>query len=184
MSRLSGAVVVLWLGGCTAVVFAQAPAASADVAEVPLDGIRNFTRVGATIGCGGATSPSALAELRRLGFITVVSLREPTEADAQVDLVRLEAERAGIRFINLPVNSRAPDGRVIEEFLKVVSDPARQPVYVYCGSGSRAAALWYIKRVRVDGWTEERALAEAEAIGLTDGPARAFVRTYVREGWR
>jgi len=82
------------------------------------------------------------------------------------------------------VSAQAPDGRVIEAFLKLVSDPANQPVFVYCGSCSRAAALWYVKRVRVDGWTEERALAEAEAIGLTEGPTRTFVRRYVKESWR
>jgi len=185
LSRLTGAVVLVLVGGCAgAVVLAQTPASSPGVAKVPLEGITNFTRVDSAIGCGGATSSTALAELRRLGYVTVVSLREPSEPGADIGLSRLAAAREGITFINLPVRSQVPDGRVIEEFLKIVSNPANQPVYVYCGSGNRAAALWYVKRVRVDGWTDERALAEAEAIGLTDGPARTFVRNYVKESWR
>jgi hypothetical protein len=50
---------------------------------------------------------------------------------------------------------------------------------VHCAAGGRAAALWMIKRVKADGWTEARALEEANALGLNDR-LRPFALNYLR----
>src|SRR2546427_12402276 len=42
-------------------------------AEVP--GITNFSRVDATVGCGGATAPAAMAGLKKEGLVSVLNLR-------------------------------------------------------------------------------------------------------------
>ena len=39
---------------------------------------------------------------------------------------------------------------------------------MHCAAGGRAASLWFIKRVKVDKWDQERALEEANALGLND----------------
>ncbi|MEN8162000.1 MAG: hypothetical protein ABFS41_18165 [Myxococcota bacterium] len=64
-------------------------------------------------------------------------------------------------------------------FLAAVGDEANQPVYVHCGSGTRVAALWMIKRVVADGWEADRAREEAEAIAGKPEKAVAFATEYL-----
>ena len=49
----------------------------------------------------------------------------------------------------------------------------------HCASANRASALWAFKRVYVDGWPKERALTEAETIGLTQAPMKTWVEEYL-----
>ena len=154
------------------------------VAQAPqketIDGIRNFTKVDDAVGCGGATEPRALAEIAKRGYRSVVNLREATEAGAAIEESKTAAEAAGLKFIHLPFNSSKPDAAVVDSFIKAVSDKANQPVYIHCASANRAAALLVAKRMLVDKWTEEKAMAEAKAIGLTNEAVRQFVMEYVK----
>jgi protein tyrosine phosphatase (PTP) superfamily phosphohydrolase (DUF442 family) len=68
----------------------------------------------------------------------------------------------------------------VEGFLKAVTDPANQPVFVHCASANRAAALWMIKRMNVDGWDADRAGTEAAALGLTNAALKTFALDYVK----
>lgn len=127
-------------------------------------GIVNFSRVGATVACGGATEPSAMAALAGEGFKTVINLRLPSEpgvADEEV-----VATNAGLAYVHLPIDPMAPTVAVAEHFLAVMADPAIQPVYIHCASANRVGAVWAIKRVVQDGWTREQAIEEGQAIGL------------------
>lgn len=152
------------------------------IAQTPqketVDGVRNFTRVDATVACAGATEPRALAEIARRGYKSVINLRQASEKGADIDEARKAATAAGLTFIHLPFNGSKPDPAVVDAFLKAVTDPANQPAFVHCGSGNRAAALWMAKRLVVDRWPEERAAAEAKAIGLTSQTLREFVLSY------
>ena len=65
-----------------------------------------------------------------------------------------------------------------DEFLRLVADPANQPLFIHCGSGNRVAALWLIKRMVIDKWTEERSVAEAKAIGLSSEALKTFALDY------
>ncbi len=52
---------------------------AAQVQKQNIPGIRNFSRVDATVACGGATDPSAMAALRKDGFASVINLRLASE---------------------------------------------------------------------------------------------------------
>jgi hypothetical protein len=41
--------------------------------------------------------------------------------------------------------------------------------------------MWFFKRVLVDGWTIEKALPEAESIGLTSAAAKQWAVAYVKK---
>jgi len=142
-------------------------------------GIRNFSRVDATVACGGATSPEAVRALKTEGFVSIVNLRTADEPEANVDGEASAAAEAGIRYFHLPFKSTAPDPAVVERFLSVVSEPKNQPVFIHCASANRVSALWLIKRVRLDRWTVGKALEEAQAIGLTSEPLRKFALDYL-----
>ena len=153
---------------------------SAQVTKGEIAGVRNFSRVDATVGCAGATDPSAMAALKKDGFVSVVNLRLPTEQGADVDAGRAAAQAAGLKYIHLPFNAAAPDAKVVESFLAAVADKSNQPVFIHCGSANRVGAVWMIKRALQDGWEVDRARAEAEAIGLSSAPLAAFATEYIR----
>jgi len=151
------------------------------VTKEDVPGIRNFTRVDATVACAGATAPSAMTELKRQGFAAVINLRLADEKGADLDASRAAAEAAGLRWLHIPFNHRAPDPSAVDAFLAAVTDPANLPVLIHCGSGERAATMWLIKRVLRDGWSIEDALEEAQAIGLKLDTLREFAIKYIDE---
>jgi uncharacterized protein (TIGR01244 family) len=154
---------------------------SAQVKKSDLPGVRNYSRVDATVGCGGATDPAAMVGLRKEGYVSVINLRLANEPGADVEAGRAAAQAAGLKYIHLPFNGASPDPKVVSDFLSAVADKSNQPVFVHCGSANRVGAVWMIKRVLQDGWAVERAQTEAEAIGLTSPQLVAFATTYIKE---
>jgi hypothetical protein len=53
-------------------------------------------------------------------------------------------------------------------------------MFIHCASGNRAAAMWLIKRAVIDGWSIERATAEAEKLGLEHEQLKKFAADYVK----
>ena len=148
------------------------------VTKVPVAGVTNFAKLESTIACGGATTIEGIAELQKLGYKSIINLREATESGANVEESALAAKNAGIKYIHIPMNRTTPDPAVADQFLKTIVDPEAQPVFVHCGSGNRAAAMWMIKRMVVDKWDAEKAGTEAAALGLTNAQLKQFALEY------
>lgn len=168
MRTLSTIIAVALLGGL----------AHAQVTKPTVAGVRNFAKLDATIACAGATTTEAIGELKKLGYASIINLRQASEVGADIDASKAAANGAGVRYIHLPFNNQSPDTSVADEFVKAVVDPRNQPVFVHCGSGNRAAAMWMIKRLVVDGWEAERAATEAAALGLSSEPLKKFALDY------
>lgn len=163
------------------VAFALAVATSAQqVTKESVPGITNFAKVGTTIACAGATTPEAISEVKKLGYAAIINLRQANESGANVEAATSAAKAAGIKYVHLPFNTASPDPVIVEGFLKAVTDPANQPVFVHCASANRAAALWMIKRMNVDGWDVDRAGTEAAALGLTNPALKTFAIDYAK----
>ena len=161
-------------------VFALATtAASAQVKKGEMPGVTNFSRVDATVGCGGATEPTAMAELKKQGFTSVINLRQASERGANVDESRAAAQSAGLKYIHLPFDAANPDPKLVDNFLATVADKSNQPVYIHCASANRVGAMWMIKRALQDGWEIDKAREEAEAIGLTNPRLKEFASEYI-----
>jgi len=155
-----------------------AGSAWAQVSKPTVAGVTNFARLESTIACAGATTQAGVAEVKKLGYKTIINLRQASEAGAEVDAEAAAAKTEGVKYFHLPVNSASPDPAVVDQFLSAVGDPANQPVFVHCASGNRAAALWMIKRLVVDGWDADRASTEATALGLTSPALKTFAMDY------
>lgn len=162
-------------------------AAITEIEKVDIAGIKNYSRLsgsagfgGDVVGFGGATQPSAMISLKNAGFSTVINLRLDSEEGVEMEASRATAEAEGLQYIHLPLDSAKVDPVVIENILATVGDQANQPVYIYCGSATRAAALWMIGRVLKDGWRVEAASAEAEMIALKPPEAIAFATAYIK----
>ena len=72
-----------------------------------------------------------------------------TRVDATVACAGATPPEAGLKYFHLPF--RTANAEVTEQFLDRVSDASNQPVFIHCGSANRVGAMWFIKRVKVDG---------------------------------
>lgn len=162
-----------------AVLGLTATLASAQVTKETVPGVTNFSRVETTIACAGATTPAGVAEVKRLGYASIINLRQASEAGADVEAEAAAAKTANIIYVHLPFNTASPDPAVVDQFLKAVTAPANQPAFVHCASANRASALWMVKRMLVDGWDADRAGKEAADLGLTNAALKTFALDYV-----
>lgn len=159
---------------------------SDEVVKMEIPGIENFSRLtgasgygGPVVGFGGATQASAFVALKDAGFASVINLRLASEDRVDVRAGRTAAEQLGLQYVHLPLDSDTVSPAVIESFLATVSNRDNQPVYIHCGSATRAAAVWMIGRVLQDGWDIDAASAEAELIALKPEQAIAFAKAYL-----
>jgi uncharacterized protein (TIGR01244 family) len=145
--------------------------------EVP--GIRNLSRLETTVACAGATEIEAIPNVKKMGFVSMINLRQASEPGANVAQSETAAKAAGLKYIHIPMDAAAPDPTVADRFLDAIKQPGNQPAYIHCASANRAAAMWFIKRVQVDRWESDRAMKEAETLGLTSAPLKQFATNYV-----
>lgn len=162
----------------TVLIMLVAAGLAAQVAKPAVPGVTNFARLDTTIACAGAMTPEGVAEVKKLGYASIINLRQPTENGANVEAEAEAAKNAGLRYVHLPLNGAAPDAAVVDHFLEAIVLPENQPALVHCATGNRAAALWMIKRMVVDGWDADRASEEAAALGLTSASMKAFALDY------
>ena len=160
-------------------VLVLAVPALAQVQKKDLPGILNYSRVDATVGCGGRTDPAAMTALKKEGYVAIINLRLATEPEANIDASRAAAQAAGLKYFHLPFSGANPDPKVVDQFLSVVADTQNQPVFIHCATANRAGAMWMIKRVLQDHWTLDRAREEAQAIGMHDPKLAAFATDYI-----
>lgn len=165
---------ISFLGGFTACV-GLAAMLSSQQPPAP-EGVRNYTRIDATFACAGATPASSIPALKEQGFASIINFRMADEPGADVEGAKAAAEKAGIKYIHLPF--RTPTNEVADAFLKAVTDKANQPALVHCAGANRAASMWMIKRMKVDGWDAERAAKEAEQLGMTSPNLKQFAIEY------
>jgi uncharacterized protein (TIGR01244 family) len=154
--------------------------ASAQVKKSTVEGVTNFAQVETTVACAGATTPDALAGIKKMGYASVINLRLPTEQNANLEAEAAAARVANITYIHLPFDGSKPDPAVADRFIQIVTTPANQPAFIHCASGNRAAALWMIKRVLIDKWDTDRASEEATQLGLTSSALKTFALDYIQ----
>jgi len=155
-------------------------ASAQQVTKESRDGIKNFARVETTVACAGAITVDAMPEIKKMGFVSVINLREAQEPGADIETQRAAAQAAGLRYYHVPMNTAKPDPKVADEFIKVVTSKEAAPAFIHCASANRASAMWMIKRIVVDHWDVDRASAEAEALGLTNPALKQWALEYAR----
>jgi uncharacterized protein (TIGR01244 family) len=171
---------VLCLFGVIAIVAASA-AAQSQVTKDTIAGVTNFARVETTVACAGATTPAAIADVKKMGFVAIFNLRQASEPGADIEAETAAAKDAGIKFYHIPFNGTSPDPAVVDQFLKTISEKGNEPAFIHCSSGNRAAALWLIKRVLVDKWDIDRATTEADALGKINPALKTFALDYIQK---
>ncbi len=164
-----------------AIAVALTLAQNGPVTDSPVAGATNFRRLDANTASAGQTTPEAFAAIKQLGFRTVINLRTSGEQGADIESEGEAVTKLGMGYVSLPFSPAAPDVAAVEKFLQTVKDPSAQPVFVHCASGQRANAFWLIKRVLQDGWTTEKALAEADGLKMDNERLRKFALAYIED---
>jgi uncharacterized protein (TIGR01244 family) len=144
-------------------------------------GVSNFTRVDATIACGGAAEVAALDALKKDGFKSVINLRVATEPGVNLEENQAKAKALGLNYVHIPFSAGSPDTKVIDTFLATIADKSNQPAFVHCASANRVGAVWLAKRVLQDNYSIEKATQEAKAIGLSNPGLEKFALQYIAD---
>jgi len=161
-----------------AIVLFAASALAQQVTSETVPGVTNFKKLETTIACAGATTAQGVPELKKMGYASIINLRQASENGANIEEEQAAAKTAGITFIHIPMNGQSPDPAVADQFIRAITDKSNQPAFVHCASGNRAAAMWMIKRMVVDHWDADKAGTEAAALGLTSPALKKFAADY------
>ncbi len=156
-----------------------APAAAQTKQDYP--GVTNFTRVDATVACGGATEVATLDALKKDGFKAVINLRMANEPGVNLEQNQARAKDLGLTYVHIPFSGGSPDPKSVDAFLATIANKDNQPVFVHCASANRVGAMWLVKRVLQDDYTVEKATTEAKAIGLSNVGLETFALQYITD---
>jgi protein tyrosine phosphatase (PTP) superfamily phosphohydrolase (DUF442 family) len=159
---------------------AAAPARAQEVTTQTIDGITNLHRLETTVACAGATKAQAVPEIKKMGFASIINLRQASEPGADLESEAAAAKAADIRYYNVPFNGAAPDPAAADKFLDAITAKGSEPAFIHCAGGGRAATMWFIKRLVVDHWEMERAAKEAAALGMTNPALKQFAIDYAQ----
>jgi tyrosine-protein phosphatase SIW14 len=137
------------------------PAAAQNVNKVsaaPRIRIDNFGKINANYYRGAQPQGHDYADLAALGVKTVIDLTDDDGEASEPSMVK----SAGMQSIKIPMNGHVPPTPAqLAQFLKIVNDPASQPVYVHCVGGKhRTGVMSAAYRMTHDGWTSDKAFAE------------------------
>ena len=166
------------LGALTAARTQQESARFDKIQQALKDEVPHILCVDERVATGGQPTDSAFAKLAANGYRAVLNLRTASEG---VDLKHEQeaVEKAGMRYISIPVVSSAPKAEQVEDFIKAVKDTKNQPMLIHCGSANRVGAFWMIHRVIEQGWPEDKAMEEATKVGLTSPVLKKFAHEYI-----
>jgi uncharacterized protein (TIGR01244 family) len=158
---LSSSVIAILVTSMPLAGIAESRKTSASPAtRVTLSNIRidNFGQLNSNYYRGEQPDGRDYRDLAALGIRTVIDLQADGDNHNEEQLV----EAAGMRFHRIPMTTHvAPTREQIESFLRLVNDPAHQPVYVHCKGGKhRTGVMTAVYRMEQDGWNADRAFQE------------------------
>ena len=104
---------------------------SAQVVRQEVAGIRNFAKIESTVACAGAITPTAIQEIKNMGFASIINLRLASEQGADVEGHTAIAKTVGIPYYHIPFSSSAPDPKAVDAFLKTIGAPGVQPAFIH-----------------------------------------------------
>ena len=159
---------------------AAAPARAQEVTQENVDGIVNFHRVETTVACAGAIKPEVIPQIKKMGFVSIINLRQASEAGADLEGEAAAAKAAGIRYYSIPLDAANPDPAAADKFVEAITTSGSEPAFIHCAGGGRAATMWFIKRMVVDHWDVDRAAKEATALGMRSPTLKQFAIDYAQ----
>ncbi|MDD5773933.1 MAG: dual specificity protein phosphatase family protein [bacterium] len=124
------------------------------------DPLANVYQVTDSLLRGAQPDAKGFAALKEIGVKTIINLRDNY---SDVEMIK----GLGFQYINIPINPWELNDKDVVTFLKVVTDPNNQPVFVHCQHGlDRTGTAVAIYRVYVQNWPYTEALKELPKISF------------------
>ncbi|HWF87578.1 MAG TPA: tyrosine-protein phosphatase [Pyrinomonadaceae bacterium] len=168
--------------GVIALVFAvQISAFSQESQKVETSNvtIKNFGQMDDRFFRGGQPKENDYQQLAALGIKTVVDLR-----DNPTDYEKRDVEALGMKYVNIPMSDKDyPETAKINQFLKLVDDPATGKFYVHCAGGRhRTGVMGAVYRFNHYNWNYDQVYAEMKKYDFYTrwghGDMKKFVEDY------
>ena len=133
-------------------------------------GILNFRQVNDQLFRSGHPNTYEFKKIKKMGIQSVLSLEPSTGSPYASNSEGNLAAAMGIRPFSVPMSGSAkPTLSQINRALKVIEDPANQPVLVHCKYGEdRTGIVVAAYRIKHDRWSVERAKSEMRQLGHYD----------------
>lgn len=166
---------------CAAVVALLVFAAAASGEERParwaepiaVDGAPNLHKVSEVLYRSAQPSAAGMKGVEALGVKTVLSLRS-FHSD------RREARGTTLALVRVRFDTWDVDEDELVEALRVIRDPARQPVLVHCQHGAdRTGMIVALHRIVFEGWSKQEAIDEMQNGGYGWHPVWTHIPGYV-----
>jgi len=157
-ARLAGLPVLglLVMGAGSATDVAPRPGVAPFGDQISEQRLPLYHRASPLIATSGPIGDKGVIEAKRVGFATIVDLRQSGDATAQE---RQRAEYSRIRYVNIPVQG-VPTAAQVKQFADVVADRSNLPLLLHGKDIDQAGAMWALYRA---------SLGVPSAIAFEDG---------------
>jgi protein tyrosine phosphatase (PTP) superfamily phosphohydrolase (DUF442 family) len=139
----------------------------------------NFVAVTERIHTAGQPTPAQLHGLKDQGYALVINLAPPASSRYIADEGML-VTRAGISYLNIPVDFRNPRYQDFEMFSNMLKASASLRVLVHCQVNKRASAFTFLYRVVHEGVAPGRAWESVSAVWVPDERWADFIRMVLK----
>jgi tyrosine-protein phosphatase SIW14 len=131
--------------------------------ELPTREIPRFQMIASGLYRGGQPDREGFQYLKQSGLKTVINLRMEDDEE-------LVVKELGMNYVHIPISikvwSKIPE-RAIDEYFKVLNDPANYPIFFHCRRGAdRTGAMAGFYRIAAQGWEPRKAYEEARTVGM------------------
>ena len=165
-----------------ALVFTLSPATQAKSKNNKFPDIKidNFGQMDERFFRGSRPKAEDYQALAQLGVKTIIALTDNSREYEQP-----QVEAAGLRYVNIPmVDKSYPSMDQINQFLKVVNDPATGKFFVHCAGGRhRTGVMGAVYRFNFNNWNLQQALAEMDQYQFNSGFGHDKQRSFVQDYW-
>jgi len=150
-------------------------------AKFPTVKIKNFGQMDDRFYRGARPNDEDFKALADLGVKTIIDLTDNSREHEQPAV-----EAAGLQYINIPMTDKAyPSMEQVNQFLKVVDDPATGKFFVHCAGGRhRTGVVGAVYRFTHDKWNLAQALAEMDQYEFGSGFGHGKQRDFVNDYWQ
>jgi protein tyrosine/serine phosphatase len=155
--------------------------AKSNKSNFPSIRISNFGQMDERFYRGSRPDANDLRSLAALGIHTVIDL-----TDNSREKEKPAVEAAGMRYVNIPiVDKKNPSAAQVNEFLKLVNDPATGKFFVHCAGGRhRTGVMAAIYRFNHDHWNYDQVYAEMKQYDFYTSNGHGKQLDFVQEYWQ
>lgn len=122
--------------------------------SIEKEGLTNFHKVSEDLYRGAQPTLTGVRQLKKMGIKTIINLRSFHSDRDEIDNVEIGYE-------HIYMKAWHPEEKEIIQFLKIVTDKTKTPVFVHCQHGAdRTGLMCAIYRVIICEWSKEAATEE------------------------